>query len=71
MAETKNLLDRRTMVAGAGAVGALAAVAALVVGASGKTSEAQQVAQAQPPADTSAGYRLSDHVKHYYQTARI
>ena len=71
MAEPKNLVDRRTMVAGVGAVGALAAVAALVVGKTGKAAEAQPVAHAPPPANTAAGYRLSEHVQHYYQTARI
>jgi len=71
MAEPKYAIDRRTMVAGAGAAGALAAVAALVAGKSGAAPGAPQVAEAQPPADTAAGYRLSDHVKRYYQTARI
>ena len=71
MAEPKNAVDRRTVLAGVGAVGALAAAAALVAGKSARAPEAPQVAEVQPPADTAAGYRLSDHVKRYYQTARI
>ena len=63
---TTPALNRRTVFAGAGAVGALAAVASVL-------PNAREAAPAAAPADkaeTSAGYRLSEHVKQYYATAR-
>jgi hypothetical protein len=48
-------LKRRTVFAGVGAVGALAAAASLLPKA----------------VDADGGYRLTDHVKRYYQTARV
>ena len=70
MAETNQRLDRRTMLAGAGAVGALAAAAVALPGASAPADSVTS-AEAKVPPDTSAGYRLTEHVKHYYRTARI
>ena len=68
MSESNNKLSRRHWVAGAGTVGTLAAAAAVL----------PQIlkAQAEPPPvaaapDTSAGYRLTEHVKRYYQTAKV
>ena len=52
MGDSSKPVDRRTMLAGASAVGALAAAATLLP-------------------DTAAGYRLTEHVKRYYATARI
>jgi hypothetical protein len=69
-------VNRRTVFAGATAVGALGAIAAasgLVTGkpapashttADAKAAEAAGAAQA-------GGYQLTDHVKQYYATARI
>lgn len=61
-------LSRRTLFAGAGTVGALAA-------AVGVMPTAQTVAQLpQEPAvkpERGGGYALSEHVKHYYKTARV
>ncbi len=70
MSDAKNPVDRRAMLAGAGAVGALAAAAALlpVKQAAGVATE---LASAKPVPDTSAGYRLTEHVKQYYKTTRI
>ncbi len=59
-------LSRRTAFAGAGAAGVLAAAATVLPGS-----------PAAPPAATDAGqpargggYRLSEHVKQYYASAR-
>ena len=61
-------LSRRTVFAGAGAVGALAAVAAVTR----LQPAAAPVAQATlPAADAAGGYQLTEHVKRYYQTARV
>ena len=70
MGERKNTLDRRTMLAGAGAAGALAVAAVALPGAPTPAASANS-GKAQVPPDTSAGYRLTEHVKHYYRTARI
>ena len=70
MSEIKKVLDRRTMLAGAGAAGALAAAAVALPGSPAPAASAK-AAGAEAPADTSAGYRLTEHVKHYYRTARI
>jgi hypothetical protein len=69
MGHAKNPVDRRAMLAGAGAVGALAAAASLLPTA--KQAPAVGTADDKAPADTTAGYRLTDHVKRYYRTARI
>ena len=61
-------VTRRTVFAGAGAVGVLGAVAA-ATGLPRLTPTAQQTAEAKP-AETG-GYQLTDHVKQYYATARI
>ena len=61
-------LTRRNLVAGAGAAGAAAAAVALLPVA----PTAAPVAAAQAVADTAAeGYRLSEHVQRYYETARV
>jgi hypothetical protein len=69
----KPTLNRRTVFAGAGAVGALSALAAA-------TSLTRAVPAAAPvvtaeataaPAADAGGYQLTDHVKHYYATARL
>ena len=70
MSETNQRFDRRTMLAGAGAAGALAVAAVALPGASAPAASASS-GKAQVPPDTSAGYRLTEHVKHYYRTARI
>ena len=62
-----NPLSRRTVFAGAGAVGALATVAAVLPAAKVATPVAK-VAQATSDA---GGYQLTEHVQRYYQTARL
>ncbi len=68
---SEQTLSRRKALAGAGAVGAVAAVAA--VASSAVVSAPEQTAQAQPePANPDqAGYRLTEHIKRYYSTARV
>jgi hypothetical protein len=61
-------LSRRTLFAGAGAVGALATAAAVLP----RAEPALQAAAPGLPADPAAGgYQLTDHVKQYYATARV
>ncbi len=72
MSDGKQVTVRRTVLAGAGGVGALAAVAALLPSAVPTESVATLDRAADKPASsTAAGYRLTEHVKRYYQTARI
>jgi hypothetical protein len=61
-------ISRRTVFAGAGAVGALAAVAA-VLPVAPKAAAPTVAALPEPVEET--GYRLTEHVKQYYATARI
>ncbi len=60
-------LSRRRMFAGAGGAGALAAVAAVLP--LGKV-EAPAAVTAQTDSK-DGGYQLTEHVKRYYQTARV
>jgi hypothetical protein len=61
-------LSRRRLFAGAGTVGALAAVAAVLPAA----REVQPVAAArEPQPQAKDGYQETAHVLRYYQTARV
>jgi hypothetical protein len=66
-APAASALSRRTVFAGAGTLGALAAAAALLPKA------APPVLAALPAAAKAAdgGYQLTEHVQRYYQTARV
>lgn len=66
--ERSNRLSRRVLFAGAGTVGAIAAVSA-VVPLSRTESAASEPTPRKPPA-RGGGYVLSEHVKRYYRTAR-
>jgi hypothetical protein len=70
MRDPKKGADRRAMLAGAGTVGALAA-AATVLPVMQQGAAPLQNADAKPASDTSAGYRLTEHVKRYYASTRI
>lgn len=59
--------SRRRLFAGAGTVAAVAAVASVLP----VRPEAPAVAQPQTPPETGPGYRLTEHVQRYYQTARV
>lgn len=60
-------LSRRRMFAGVGGMGALAAVAVVL-----PVAKTEAPAALVTQADTSeGGYQLTEHVKRYYQTARV
>lgn len=67
---TSTKLSRRTMFAGAGAAGAVAAVASLIPSTPKETASADPDAL-RPAPSLGGGYRLSEHVKQYYKTTRI
>jgi hypothetical protein len=60
-------LSRRTLFAGAGTAGALAA--ASLVPATGEVAPVADLPK-QPP-ERGGGYALSEHVKRYYRTTRL
>jgi hypothetical protein len=60
-------VSRRRLFAGAGAVGALAATAAAVP----LVRQAPAEAVADAAAVAAEGYRETEHVQRYYQTARV
>ncbi len=66
MEKPKSRLSRRTLFAGAGTVGAVAAAATLLPGV--QPSDATATVKAPP--ESGGGYQLTEHVKRYYQTAR-
>jgi hypothetical protein len=70
MRDPKKSADRRALLAGAGTVGALAA-AATVLPVMQQEAAPLQSGDAKPAPDTSAGYRLTEHVKRYYGSTRI
>jgi hypothetical protein len=63
-------LSRRTLFAGAGTVGALAAAVSLVPGAQGAV-ESPAALSDKPAPERGGGYVLSEHVKRYYKTTRL
>lgn len=67
-AATSSKLSRRTLFAGAGTVGALAAAASLVPAT--REVAPDPVALPEPP-ERGGGYSLSEHVKRYYRTTRL
>ncbi len=64
-------LTRRRVFAGAGTVGALAAVAAVVPLAGKPPAPAPGRKVAEAGGADASGYRLTDHVLRYYETARV
>jgi len=62
-------LSRRTLFAGAGAVGAAATVASLMPASQPAQTAEQQ--QDRPAPTKGGGYHLSEHVKRYFKTAQI
>lgn len=62
-------LSRRTLFAGAGTVGALAAAVSLMPGATPETPP--EAAAPRPAPERGGGYALTDHVKQYYKTTQI
>lgn len=68
MSQPKSKLSRRTLFAGAGTVGAVAAAASLLPGAVQQTAATPETKK--PPA-RGGGYQLTEHVKRYYQTTLV
>ena len=60
-------LSRRKLFAGASGVGVVAVAASL---ATGLASRGPAPTQSAPTPEKGGGYRLSDHVKHYYKTTQ-
>lgn len=61
-------LNRRSLFAGAGTLGAVAAAATLLPVAPEADTQA---APALPKPERGGGYTLTEHVKQYYKTTRI
>jgi hypothetical protein len=68
-AEGRSRLSRRTLFAGAGTVGAVAAVATVMPGI--QATETAAATEPKPAPERGGGYTLSEHVKRYYRTTRI
>ncbi|TXT35570.1 MAG: hypothetical protein FD135_4830 [Comamonadaceae bacterium] len=69
MPSSPSKLSRRTLFAGAGTVGALAA--AVSVMPTVKSVTETQASQPLVKPEKGGGYVLSEHVKHYYKTALV
>jgi hypothetical protein len=67
--DQKATISRRVLFAGAGVAGAAAAVSAVVPGLPSDPVAASEPQRAPP--ERGGGYVLSEHVKHYYRTARL
>jgi hypothetical protein len=70
MKDRKPTIDRRTALAGAGTAGALVAAAAVLPSVQGG-APAPSDAETQAASDAAPGYRLTEHIKRYYASARI
>ena len=68
MSQPKSKLSRRTLFAGAGTAGALAAAATVLPRV---VQEAEPLPEPKPAPAKGGGYQLTDHVKQYYKTTRI
>ncbi len=68
MSQPPSKLSRRTLFAGAGTVGAVAAAASLVPAV--REAEPTPVIAQEPPA-RGGGYQLTERVKQYYKTTLI
>jgi len=67
MSEPVSKLSRRTLFAGAGTAGAVAAAASFLP----QIREAVPELTAQPKPEKGGGYILSEHVKRYYKTTLV
>lgn len=68
MNKPKSLVSRRTLFAGAGAAGAVAAAATLLPGAGPQPAPTLQASE---PPPRGGGYHLSDHVRRYYKSTLV
>ncbi|MBV5299306.1 MAG: formate dehydrogenase [Rhodoferax sp.] len=69
MPSSPSKLSRRTLFAGAGTAGALAAAVSVLPSVKSVPEAALPVSQIKP--ERGGGYALSDHVKQYYKTAQV
>lgn len=69
MPSSPSKLSRRTLFAGAGTAGALAAAVSVMPAMKSVTETAAPTVKAKP--EKGGGYSLSEHVKHYYKTALV
>lgn len=69
MPSSPSKLSRRTLFAGAGTAGALVAAVTVLPSLKAVPEAAATLPRLKP--DKGGGYALSEHVKHYYQTARV
>jgi hypothetical protein len=70
MSDQKQTLARRTLLGGLATAGAAVGAVALVRGKAEPAPAPQTTAQV-TDASQGEGYRLTDHIKQYYATARI
>lgn len=68
MKETQGKLSRRTLFAGAGTVGAIATVAAVMPSVQSVAPAAQD---ARPAPAKGGGYHMSEHIKRYFKTTLV
>ena len=68
--DSKPALSRRRMFAAAGAAGAAGALAAAAASLP-RTPAAEAQAKAAEPQPDKTGYRLTEHIQRYYQTAKV
>ena len=68
MSQPKSKLSRRTLFAGAGTAGALAAAATLLPGA---VQDTAALPETREPPTKGGGYQLTEHVKRYYKSTLI
>lgn len=69
MSSSPSKLSRRTLFAGAGTAGALAAAVSVLPSVKAVPETAAPLPRSKP--ENGGGYALSEHVKHYYKTARV
>jgi hypothetical protein len=69
MSSSSSKLSRRTLFAGAGTAGVLAAAVGVLPSVQSQAVSTVPVATVKP--DKGGGYALSDQVKQYYKTARV
>jgi hypothetical protein len=67
MSQPKSKLSRRTLFAGAGTLGAIAAVATVIPRV---VQEAGPAPEPKAAPERGGGYQLTEHVKRYYKTTR-
>ena len=63
--------SRRGFFFGAAATGAAAAAVVALPGLTGSSATDAALQESRPAPEKGGGYSLSDHVKHYYKTARV